>query len=87
MEDEEFLGKIIEKIERLTGRQVELHIDDEDASQLGVEMDRELPLVILGNHALEYSGFARMGIEYAVACIRKERAIEPIEFHMLLARN
>ena len=87
MEDDEFLGKIIEKIERLTGRQVELHIDDDDASQLGVEMDGELPLVIMGNHALEYSGFARMGIEYAVACIREERAIEPMEFHMLLARN
>ena len=50
-------------------------------------MDGELPLVIMGNHALEYTGFARMGIEYAVACIRKERPIEPMEFHMLLARN
>ena len=87
MEDSEFLDKIREKIERLTGRQVELQIDDEDASQLGVEMDGDLPLVIMGNHVLEYSGFARMGTEYAVACIREERPIEPIEFHMLLARN
>jgi|TARA_B100001146_G_C16104874_1_gene401015 hypothetical protein len=87
MEDSEFLDQIREKIERLTGRQVELQIDDEDPSQLGVEMDGNLPLVIMGNHVLEYSGFARMGIEYAVACIREERPIEPIEFHMLLARN
>ncbi|MBC8281300.1 MAG: hypothetical protein H8E48_10975 [Chloroflexi bacterium] len=87
MNDGEFLEKIREKIERLTGREVELHINDDDASQLGVEMDGELPLVILGNHALEYTGFARMGIEYAVACIREERPIQPIEFHMLLARN
>ena len=87
MDDSEFLEKIREKIERLTVREVELHIDDDDASQLGVEMDGELPLVIMGNHALEYTGFARMGIEYAVACIRKERPIEPMEFHMLLARN
>lgn len=87
MDDGEFLEKIREKIERLTGREVELHINDDDASQLGVEMDGELPLVILGNHALEYTGFARMGIEYAVACIREERPIQPIEFHMLLARN
>ncbi|MCH8989732.1 MAG: hypothetical protein IIA92_13125 [Chloroflexi bacterium] len=87
MEDQEFVGRIQEKIERLTGRQIELRIDEEDASKIGVELHGDLPLVILGNNVLEYSGFARMGIEYAVACIREERAIEPMEFHVLLARN
>ena len=87
MEDQEFVERIQEKIERLTGRQIELRIDEEDASKIGVELHGDLPLVILGNNVLEYSGFARMGIEYAVACIREERAIEPMEFHVLLARN
>ncbi len=87
MEDQEFVERIREKIERLTGRQVELRIDEEDSSQIGVKLDGETPLVILGNNVLEYSGFARMGIEYAVACIREERALDAVEFHVLLARN
>ena len=87
MEDNEFVERIQEKIERMTGRQVELRIDEEDSSQMGVELRDDLPLVILGNNVLQYSGFARMGIEYAVACIREERAIDPMEFHVLLARN
>ena len=87
MEDQEFVERIREKIERLTGRQVELRIDEEDSSQIGIELHGETPLVILGNNVLEYSGFARMGIEYAVACIREDRAIDPLEFHVLLARN
>ena len=87
MKDNEFLGRIQEKIERLTGRQVNLHIDEQDVSQMGVQLDGELPTVILGSNALDYSGFARMGIEYAVACIREERTIDREEFHVLLARN
>ena len=87
MEDNEFVERIQEKIERMTGRQVELRIDEEDSSQMGVELRDDLPLVILGNNVLQYSGFARMGVEYAVACIREERAIDPMEFHVLLARN
>ncbi len=87
MKDNEFLGRIQEKIERLTGRPVNLHIDEQDVSQMGVQLDGELPTVILGSNALDYSGFARMGIEYAVACIRQERTIDREEFHVLLARN
>ena len=87
MEDHEFVERIREKIERMSGRRVELRIDEEDSNQIGVELQGDMPLVILGNNVLEYSSFARMGIEYAVACIREERAIEPLEFHVLLARN
>ena len=87
MEDVEFVERIREKIERMSGRQVELRIDAEDPSQLGVELSGDMPLVILGDNVMEYSGFARMGIEYAVACIREERTIDPVEFHVLLARN
>ena len=81
------MERIQEKIERMTGRQVELRIDEEDASQMGVELRDDIPLVILGNNVRQYPGFARMGIEYAVACIREERAIDSMEFHVLLARN
>ena len=87
MKDNEFLARVQEKIERLTGRKVNLQIDEQDVSQMGVQLDGELPTVILGSNALDYSGFARMGIEYAVACIRQERTIEREEFHVLLARN
>lgn len=87
MEDVEFVERIREKIERMSGRQIELRIDAEDSSQLGVELNGDMPLVILGDNVMEYSGFARMGIEYAVACIREERAIDRVEFHVLLARN
>jgi len=87
VEDQEFVERIREKIERMTGRQVELRIDDEDPSQIGVELHGDMPVVILGNNVLEYSGFARMGIEYAVACIRQDRALDSVEFHVLLARN
>jgi hypothetical protein len=87
LDDQEFIDRIQEKIERLTGRMVELRIDPEDHSQLGVELEREVPLVIMGRNILEYAGFARMCVEYAVESIRQQRAITPIEFHMLLARN
>lgn len=87
MENQEFVDRIQQKIERLTGRQIDLRIDENDSSQIGVELHGETPLVILGDNVMEYSGFARMGIEYAVACIREERALDPVEFHVLLARN
>ena len=50
MEDNEFVERIQEKIERMTGRQVELRIDEEDAGQMGVELRDDIPLVILGNN-------------------------------------
>ncbi|MDA1127097.1 MAG: hypothetical protein O2913_00140 [Chloroflexi bacterium] len=87
MEDHKFVDQIRDKIERMTGREVELRVDQDDAGQIGVELGGDIPVVILGNHIMQYSGFARMGIEYAVACIREERAIDPVEFHVLLARN
>ena len=41
----------------------------------------------MGRNILEYSGFARLCTEYAVASIREERELSEIEFQMLLARN
>ena len=87
MEDDLFVDRISEKIERLTGRRIELRIDDQDASNLQVEFDREIPLVVLGNNVIHYPGFARMCIEYAAASIQSQRPIDVLEFHLLLARN
>ena len=87
MDDQQFVLSIGEKIERLTGRRVELEIDQDDASKLLVELDRETPLVILGTNIFHYAGFARMCIEYAAASIQMQRPIEVLEFHLLLARN
>ena len=87
VEDQAFIDRLQQKIERLTGRMVELRIDQEDGTQMQVELGPEVPVVILGRNILEYAGFARMGVEYAVASIREQRAISPIEFQLLLARN
>ena len=87
LEDDQFVDRIGEKIERLTGRKIELRIDHLDASKLQVEFDRDIPLVVLGNNVIQYSGFARMCIEYAAASIQSQRPIDVLEFHVLLARN
>ena len=87
MEDDEFLDRIQSKIQRLTQKRIELRLDHEDANQLLVELDREIPVVILGSNVLQFSGFARMCVEYVVESIRQHRPLEPLEFHLLLARN
>lgn len=87
MEDERFVQRLHEKIERLTEGRIDLEIDHEEGSQLRVELEREVPLVVLGANIFQYSGFARMCVEYAVESIRRQRPIEMLEFHLLLGRN
>ena len=87
MNDQHFMDRIEEKIERLTGREIELRIDEDEAAQLQVDYARPVPLVIMGCNIFEYSGFARLCTEYAVASIREQRELSEIEFQMLLARN
>ncbi len=87
MDDQEFLDKIKAKIERLSGVEIQLSIDADDENLIRVEFERSVPEVTLGSNALQYSGFARMAIEYAVACLRSKRDIGPLEFNILLARN
>ena len=87
MNDQEFIDRIQDKIENLTGREIELRIDEDDGGQLGVDFDRDVPIVVMGHNIFEYSGFARLCTEYAVASIRQQREIPEIEFQMLLARN
>ncbi len=87
MEDDEFLDRIQGKIQRLTQKRIELRVDHEDANQLMVELEGEVPLVILGSNVLHFSGFARMCVEYVVESIRQHRPLDLLEFHLLLARN
>ena len=60
MDDDRFIERLHAKIERLTGRSINLEIDHEQDTQLQVELDREVPLVVMGSNVLHYSGFARM---------------------------
>jgi hypothetical protein len=87
LNDQQFIDRIQEKIENLTGRDIELRIDDDNGGQLEVDFSREVPLVVMGHNIFEYSGFARLCTEYAVASIRQQRVIPEIEFQLLLARN
>ena len=87
MNDQQFIDRIQEKIENLTGREIELRIDDDNGGQLQVDFARPVPLVVMGHNIFEYSGFARLCTEYAVASIRQQREIPEIEFQLLLARN
>ena len=87
MDDQQFVLRMGDKIERLTGRRVDLRIDHEDASKLEVELDHEVPLVMVGTDIFHFAGFARMCIEYAAASIQQQRPIDVLEFQLLLARN
>jgi predicted LPLAT superfamily acyltransferase len=87
MDDGQFLRRIQDKIERMAGRPIELQVNQEEATQILVELERPVPLVVLGSHIFQYSGFARMCVEYVVASLRQRRAIDTLEFHLLLARN
>ena len=87
MDDEQFVDNIHRKIERLTERSIEFQVDRQQADQLQVDLEREVPLVVMGSNIFNYSGFARMCVEYAVASIRQQRPIDMLEFHILLGRN
>ena len=87
MDDREFLARIKARIEKLTGSEIQLHLDRTDRNRIKVELDRQVPEVILGSNALQYAGFARMAIEYAVASMRKKKELGSLELHVLLARN
>lgn len=86
MDDDLFLTRLKDKLERVTNRDVELRVVDEPTF-LEVDLDGLIPRVILGRNVYEYPGFARMCLEYAAASINAGRHIGELEFHMLLARN
>ena len=87
MDDHKFLDKLQEKIERLTGTPIDLVVDEADTDRLEVDLLGPLPNVLIGSAVLQYPGFARMCVEYAVASIREGRRISVLEFHVVLGRN
>jgi hypothetical protein len=87
MDDDSFLEEVRSKIERLTGQRVELALDAEHELDIGVDWSQDPPRVILSEAILAYPGLARMGIEYAVACLRAGHLIDVEEFEVILRRN
>ena len=87
MDDEEFARRIKEKIEHLTAREVDLVVDSEGVDSVAVEMTTATLRVVIGAQLLKHAGLVRMAIEYVVACIKKGRELQPLEFQMLLRRN
>ena len=87
MDDNQFVHRVREKIERLTGCRVDVQVDHQNGSNLEVELAGEVPVVVMGANIFQYSGFARMCIEYAAASIQRQRNLDLFEFHLLLGRN
>ena len=82
-----FLECIVEKIERMTQRTMEVQVDQDELNQLKEDPQRQEPLAVVGVNIFLYSDFARMCIEYAVESLKQERIIGTLESHLLLARN
>ena len=87
MENNKFVARLHNKLERVTNRDVELLVNDDDPNYLEVNLEPLTPRVVLGSNIYEYPGFARMCLEYAAASINEGRHIGELEFHVLLARN
>lgn len=87
MDDREFIGRIKEKIERLTGQEVDLDIDHDNEARMTLELNIAVPRVVIGAKMLEHAGFARLAIEYAVASIVRGAEVSELEFQTLLSRN
>ena len=87
MENHTFVTRLHNKLERITNRDVDVSVNDEDPNYLEVDLETTVPKVVLGHNIYEYPGFARMCLEYAAASINKGRHIGELEFHLVLARN
>ena len=87
VDDEEFLRRIREKIERLAAREVEFLVDSEATDSVALEMTAAMPRVVFGSKVLEHPGLVRMAIEYVVACMKQGRELQPLEFQLLLRLN
>lgn len=87
MEANKFVTRLHDKLERITERDVELQVNDDDPNYLEVDLEAMKPKVVLGSNIYEYPGFARMCLEYAAGSIKEGRHLGELEFHMLLSRN
>ena len=87
VEDQQFVVELKNKIEKLTGNLIDLRVNEDNPSDISVNLEGTVPVVSMGSHKYEYSGFARMCVEYSVASIRRNRPINILEFHIMLGRN
>ncbi|MCS7207611.1 MAG: hypothetical protein NZ951_06760 [Dehalococcoidia bacterium] len=87
MDDAEFLRRLQERIERSTGRSIALEVDYDHPGRIAVELDKPIPRVVIGSHALKYPGLARMFMQYAILALRRGRPVEEQEFLLYLRRN
>ena len=87
MDDREFIQRVKEKIERLTGQEIDLDIDHENQSRMTLELNIDVPRVVIGADVLQHAGFGRLAIEYAVASIKRGAEVSQLEFQALLSRN
>jgi len=87
MEDEEFVFRIKDRIERNSNVFISLEIDYEDPSTFGIQFLGDMPLVVLGSGVFEHAGLARLYMEYAVLCLREGRLVDQEEFLIFLRRN
>lgn len=54
---------------------------------LQIDLCREVPLVALGVNIFSYSGIAQQCVECAVASIKRQPTMGPVEVQLLLARD
>ena len=87
MEDREFVQRVKQKIERLTGQEIDLDIDYDNQSRMTLELNIAVPRVVIGSDMLHHAGFGRLAIEYAVASIKRGGEVSQLEFQALLSRN
>ena len=87
MDSNKFVTRLHDKLQRITDRDVDLSVNSDDPNYLEVDLEANVPRVVLGSNIYDYPGFARMCLEYAAASINKGRHIGELEFHVLLARN
>lgn len=87
MDDREFIQRVKEKIERLTGQEIDLDIDHDNQSRMTLELNIPVPRVVIGADVLQHAGFGRLAIEYAVASIKRGAEVSQLEFQALLSRN
>lgn len=87
MEDDQFIVRIRDRIERGSKTDVRLDIDYEDPATFQIEFSVGQPRVVLGAGVLEHAGLARLYMEYAILCLREGRMVGQEEFLVFLRRN
>ena len=87
MEDLEFIQRLKEKIESISGTAIDLEIDREEQRRCSIDLSMPVPRVVFGSDALSQAGLARMFSQYAILCLKERRQVGEAEFRLFLRRN